>query len=119
MFSQHPRAKCWSKKNPVGPETVAMNSHKKFWFKCNVCHHSFQTSPNIISSLKRWCSYCTNQKLCDDDKCTFCFDKSFASHELAQYWINEKNDKTPREVFWDLKKVIGSDVMYVTMIFKN
>jgi len=41
--------------------------------------------------------------LCDDD-CNYCFEKSFASHEYAKYWIQEKNDKTPREVFLGSKK---------------
>lgn len=104
MFSNHPRAQRWSPKNDVDVDTISMNSHKKFWFDCDKCHHIFETSPNSISSLKRWCPYCTNQKLCDNENCNYCFDKSFASHEFAQYWIQEKNDKTPREVFLGSKK---------------
>ena len=32
---------------------------------------------------------CTINKLCNDDKCKDCFNKSFASHAKADYYSNK------------------------------
>jgi very-short-patch-repair endonuclease len=40
----------------------------------------------------------TSKKLCDDGKCEMCCEKSFASHEKAQYW-SKINKLSPRQVF--------------------
>jgi very-short-patch-repair endonuclease len=53
---------------------------------------------NNIVQLNRWCSYCANQKLCDNQDCNLCYEKSFASHEKAKYW-SEYNKIKPRYVF--------------------
>lgn len=40
------------------------------------------------------------RKLCSDNDCVFCFDKSFASCEKSSMWCQELNgDVTPRQVF--------------------
>ncbi len=46
-----------------------------------------------------WCQYCCEpvQKLCDDNDCLHCFNKSFASHERAIYW-SSKNKLKPRDL---------------------
>lgn len=41
---------------------------------------------------------CKKHILCESSECKDCYEKSFASHEKAQYWSN-KNQVTPREVF--------------------
>jgi hypothetical protein len=42
---------------------------------------------------------CKSQKLCEDEECKECFNKSFASNEeKARYW-SDKNVLTPRQVF--------------------
>lgn len=46
-----------------------------------------------------WCNYCGDKVLCDDENCEICFNKSFASHNKAQYWNTQKNKLTPRELF--------------------
>ena len=51
---------------------------------------------NIISSY--WCPYCSNQKLCDNEDCIECFEKSFASHEKSKFWCNLNKDN-PRQIF--------------------
>ena len=104
MFFQHERAKNWSTKNDVLPNIVALNAHKKYLFDCDVCGHEFVQSPNCIVSLKRWCPYCTNQKLCSADDCITCFNKSFASHEFAHHWIDDLNDRKPRDVLLGTNK---------------
>ena len=99
MFSQHPKAIFWSKRNTLQPCEVALNSHKKLWFDCE-CGHTFDSSLLNINKANNWCGFCSNppKKLCDDENCKSCFDKSFASHEKYIYWSNE-NELTPRQVF--------------------
>ena len=82
-----------------------MNANAKYWFDCD-CGHTFET---VLSAINRgrWCPYCCfpTIKLCDKEDCKQCFDKSFASHEKAQYWHNEKNgDVKPRDVFKSCNK---------------
>lgn len=96
-FASSDKAIYWSDKNVCKPREVCKSSNKKFWFKCH-CKHEFEA---ILGNVKKgkFCPYCANQKLCNDDDCLVCRSKSFASHPMAQYWLYEKNDKKPREVF--------------------
>ena len=96
MFSQHPKSKFLSNKNSIGPNEVALNSHKKFWFDCE-CGHDFESTLLNINKGDNWCPYCYNRKLCNNDKCDTCYNKSFASHEKSIYWSSE-NELTPRQV---------------------
>lgn len=43
------------------------------------------------------CPYCANKKLCGDDECESCFNKSFASHEKADLLVVE-NGVTARQI---------------------
>ena len=62
----------------------------------------------ITSKVRTWCPYCChNPKLCDDNKCTYCFNKSFTSFTditlkgnlKIDCWDYEMNgDKIPRDV---------------------
>jgi very-short-patch-repair endonuclease len=47
-----------------------------------------------------WCPYCSYppKKICNDNECQYCFNKSFASHSKALFW-SDKNEKKPRECF--------------------
>ena len=93
-FDTHPRAKYWSSKNLVNSNEVRLNSHKKFWFDCDKCNHSFEISLLNINQSNNWCPYCYNRKLCN---CIMCYNKSFASHPKSVYWSNE-NELKPNEV---------------------
>ena len=96
MFSQHPKAIFWSDRNEKKPDEVSLNSHKKFWFDCE-CGHTFDIQLNNVNS-GRWCSYCSNKKLCGQSKnCKICFDKCFASVDYFKNW-SDKNIETPFEV---------------------
>jgi very-short-patch-repair endonuclease len=101
-FASHEKSKYWSIKNgDIKPRYVNKGSDKKYWFKCE-CEHEFEQSLDKITgkNMNRWCAYCTNQKLCDDDNCKKCFDKSFASHAKANQWNYEKNiGFKPRNIF--------------------
>ena len=99
MFSLNEKAKFWSERNEQKPNEVKLNSHKKFWFDCE-CGHDFESSLLNINQSNNWCGYCSNppKKLCENNNCKMCFEKSFASHEKSIYWSNE-NKVTPRQVF--------------------
>ena len=93
-FAIHPRAKYWSLKNKLKPEDVFLKSNKRFMFDCD-CGHEFDSILCNITNNNRWCGYCSNNKLCNND-CKSCFEKSFASHPKVKYWIDERN---PRNFF--------------------
>ena len=77
-FASHEKAQYWSDKNELKPNEVSLNSNKKFWFNCN-CGHEFDIRPEHINR-NLWCPYCSNHKLCKNNNCKKCFDKSFASN---------------------------------------
>jgi len=91
-FASHEKSKYWNveKNGDVTVRNIFKLSNKKYWFHCDKCSHTFES---ILSDISRghWCGYCGNQKLCDDNNCQECFNKSFASHPKSVYWDNEKN----------------------------
>lgn len=90
----------WSSKNILTTRQVFKGSNNNFIFNCNKCNHEFKTTPNHFTNRNcSSCPYCANHILCKDDKCKICFDKSFASHELAVKCWNIKNKCKPREIF--------------------
>jgi len=98
-FASHPKSKYWSKKNTVLPRDIFKGTHNKYWFNCDKCCHKFIKCVNAITGSKNgWCPYCSNKKMCDNDKCHECFSKSFASHEKVKYW-SIKNTANPRQLF--------------------
>ena len=97
-FASHEKAKFWSSYNEKGPEYYALNSHTKCWFDCDKCNHKFEKMLKYINLIDGWCPYCVNKKICLDEDCVVCYEKSFASHEKATLW-SVKNVLTPRQVF--------------------
>ena len=100
---------CWDyEKNELKPRDVFKSSTKKFYFKCDVCFHSFKSSPNSITSTSQsWCPYCSSTKLCQSDSCERCFNKSFLSYKeltakgklKVECWDYHKNMLNPRNLF--------------------
>jgi very-short-patch-repair endonuclease len=98
-FASHEKNQYWSSKNgDILPRQVFKSTNNKYWFECIVCKHPFNILLSNVTAGK-WCSYCVNQKLCDDVDCNTCFEKSFASHEKSQYWSSKNGDILPRQVF--------------------
>jgi len=97
-FASNDKSKYWSDKNEIKPRMVFKNSNTKYWFDCDKCNHLFETNLNNITQSNGWCSYCSNNNLCNETTCKICFDKSFASNYKSQYW-SEKNTILPRKVF--------------------
>ena len=97
-FASHSKAKYWSNENAITPRNVFKNKNKKFLFDCDICGHIFEISLGSVTSGGGWCSYCSHDKLCDNEDCDFCFGNSFASHPKAKYW-SDQNKERPRDVF--------------------
>jgi len=105
-FASHEKSKYWSHKNNINPRQIFKGSSTKYIFNCNNCNHTFESILSNITIKNTWCPYCVNQKICDNDNCLFCFEKSFASHEKSKYW-SCKNKVIPRQV------VKGSSTKYL------
>ena len=100
-FASHPMAEMWSSKNVIVPRMILRRSDKKMWFDCKDCGHLFKSALYSINKDYH-CPYCANQKLCDED-CTYCFEKSCASHEITKAW-SSSNELHPRQVFLQSNK---------------
>ncbi|ALH07053.1 putative endonuclease [Port-miou virus] len=109
-FASHKYSGQWlHEKNKKTPREVFISSGKKVWFECKVCVHTFELSPNTISTTGCFCPFCSGVRICLEDDCEMCFNRSFASHEKAKHWLVEKNGRHPREVFKGHNKNIGSN----------
>ena len=108
-FASHPRSVHWhyEKNGGVEPRDVAKCSHEEWWFKCEKCSHAFDIRLCDVTCGGSWCQYCSNppKKLCGDQTCQVCHEKSFASHPKSAHWHDEKNgDVKPRDVFKSSRK---------------
>ena len=97
-FASHEKAKYWSSENKISPRFAFKSSNKKYKFDCNKCNHAFEINLSCISQDNCFCPFCAHTKLCNDDNCDSCYQKSFASYEKAIYWSSE-NKISPRNVF--------------------
>jgi very-short-patch-repair endonuclease len=109
------KANCWADLNLQG----CKSSGKKCWFNCDKCPHPFDSPLNGIVR-GRWCSYCANQKLCANEECKTCFEKSFASQPKAKYWNYSKNNgMNPRDLFKSSGKKCWFDCDKCSHIFDS
>jgi hypothetical protein len=103
-FDSNDKKRFWSDKNKdennifIRPRDIFKCSNNKYWFNCYNCFHTFDSTLDSISGNNTWCPYCASKILCQDNKCKFCRDKSFASYDKSQYW-SIKNKLNPRDVF--------------------
>ena len=72
---------------------IVLKTHDKFKIK-------LKTPPKIIINLKTpilntECKI-NSKKLCTNENCQVCYNRSFASHEKANFWNLEKNKILPR-----------------------
>jgi very-short-patch-repair endonuclease len=95
-FATHPRASCWSSQNDIRAIQVTKSSNKKYKFDCGDCGHEILISLCNITN-GQWCKYCNRDGLCDAEDCLFCYQKSFASHPMAEAWSTQ-NEITPRQI---------------------
>ena len=101
-FASHNKSIYWHSDNTCKPKEVLKGSEKKYHFNCDECQHKLYIGLKQISSQGRWCSYCSHQKLCENNDCNMCYNNSFASVERSAYL----NDKTinPRMLFKSTNK---------------
>ncbi len=102
-FASHPNAKYWSELNVdkenilINPRFIFKNSKTSYLFDCHKCLHTFDKILHAFRNTNG-CPYCSNDKLCENESCKVCFNKSFASHEKAIFW-SSKNELLARQVF--------------------
>lgn len=97
-FASHPRAVCYSTENEKDPVFILKGSDRvKYKFHCDKCPHSFEIVIRWITKDNHFCSYCTHQKLCDDNTCDMCFNNSLASVERCKYLVDKSIN--PRQLF--------------------
>ena len=97
-FANHEMIIHWSQRNIKNPRYLLPNSHNKYWFDCKICCHTFYSPLYRISSGTSFCPYCAHQKLCENQACKLCFNKSFAASSKLSMW-SIKNKKSARSVF--------------------
>mgnify|MGYP001286764731 CR=1 FL=1 len=87
-FASHPKSQFWhpTLNGNIKPRDVSLNSHTKYWFKCNVCNHDFDITLGNVNCHNVWCGYCNNKIRCDNINCNHCFKNSFASHPKSVFW---------------------------------
>jgi very-short-patch-repair endonuclease len=113
-FASHPKSIYWvyELNNQIKPRDVFKSTAKMFWFNCEKCNHNFNIRLySIIDNV--WCSYCGGNKLCEIEKCEFCFFKSFKSHKQITFWDYNKNKIDPRMI------TKGTQVKYWFICEKN
>lgn len=89
--------KIWHIENELKPEQVYLKSGKKFKWNCLTCNHIYEQKPDTKYRENTGCPYCSKppQKLCKDNNCKDCLNKTCASKYL-EIWNDELD---PRHVF--------------------
>lgn len=87
--------KYWSDKNAINPFTIAPNSTKKVWIKCQNkdYHNDYLVSCNNFYNSNR-CPYCSNQKIHPKDSFGQWLIDTYGDNALDKYWSN-KNTVDP------------------------
>ena len=103
---------CWiiEKNGGLTSRDITLSCEQKYWFQCDNCPHQFNSRlANITkkSGRPRWCPYCFGHKLCYEEDCNHCYQRSFAGYNRKtesgklkkDCWIIEKNDGLmPRQI---------------------
>jgi len=117
-FASHPKSIYWHKDNEFKPREVFKSADRKvFKFNCDKCHHILELNVKNISSKGHWCSYCSHQKICDDNGCEMCFQTSFASVERSKFLKNKNIN--PRHLFKNTNKKYEFECDVCNKIFET
>jgi very-short-patch-repair endonuclease len=115
-FASHPKCIYWSNENEITSRQVFRGAdRKKFKFNCD-CGHKLEMVVKNITSKGHWCSYCSHQKLCENNECNICFNNSFASIERSKYLHNKTEN--PRSLFKSTNKIFEFDCDLCNKVFK-
>lgn len=76
--------------------TMTTTTHRVILDKlCEDCGH---LALGVVDN-DGWCPYCLDQKVCSNDDCEFCFEKTLACLRMAKMWHPTKNGTIrPRDV---------------------
>lgn len=89
-FASHPKSEFWvyELNNGIEPKDVCKSSSGIYCFRCAECKHIFEASLNGVTRKNgpRWCGYCGGKRLCSNDECEWCYDRSFASSNFSHQW---------------------------------
>lgn len=87
------KSKYFSNRNNEHPRFIPLKSGKQYFFNCDKpeCDHIFDSKLLNVVTGGTWCCYCSGSKICGNENCKKCFEKSFASTEQSKYWDNNKN----------------------------
>ena len=114
-FASNEKSIYWSKENELKPRQVFKNADRRtFIFNC-VCGHKINMCLKQISSQGHWCSYCSHQKLCENNECEMCFNNSFASVERSKF-LHDKNINS-RTLFKSTNKKFEFDCDVCNKVF--
>jgi hypothetical protein len=98
-FASDSKAQYWNyeKNGDLQPRNIFKYCNNKYYFNCSECQHVFDIALNNIR-VGRWCPFCANKQLCNDNACQWCFNNSFASHEKSKLWSEKNGLLTPRKI---------------------
>lgn len=103
-----------TKENGAPPSRFFAGNSKKFWFHCEVCDHTFDSTIQNMESSKHKCIYCAGQKLCGDKSCKVCFNNSFAAYkdtnsdkntDFVKCWSSDNGNVKPHMVMMHSNKL--------------
>jgi very-short-patch-repair endonuclease len=115
-FASHEKSIFWSNENELTPRQVFKSAdRKKYIFNCD-CGHKLEIIVKNITNKKHWCSYCSHQKLCENNDCEMCWNNSFASVERCKYLHNNIN---PRMLFKSTNKKFNFDCNVCQKVFES
>lgn len=81
------------------PDSVALNSHSKYWWKCEICHFEWMASPND-RARGRGCPKCGKKKRKESRAKTILFrrdENNLTRHkELLSEWDYSLNEREPK-----------------------
>ncbi len=104
-FAISDKSMFWNfEKNKDTPIDIRYGSEAVRWFNCKTCSHTFDIKIcKITRPEASWCPYCSSHRLCSDNNCKICYERSFASNPLSKFWSN-KNTVSPREMMFNSGK---------------
>lgn len=96
-FASHEKAVYWhpTLNGDLTPRHISKCATLKCWFLCVDCNHSIEKKIEHIKA-GTWCYMCSNHwQHCGENKCKYCFNRSFASHPRVKYWHKTLNNINP------------------------
>ena len=92
-----PTVEYWHDDNPKKPHEVFMNSHRKYKFNCDACHHDFSsTLDHVVNG--RWCPTCKNKT----EKLVLEFIQNLFSKKDVKHQFKHEKVRNIRELPFDI-----------------